>query len=168
VSDEDSIEGKQPYELSPAQAREVLAAFLMVERKAFDDLRASGETGICFDFSQDSVLAYFTYVLPKVVQAKERGHLANNQLRTDVNVWVARLAFYLGEALTRTSPCLRWDIGEADTALENHPVISGFPSGVEAPVITVAENVLLSYVLDGQMHRIGDAVEGWFKMAVDH
>jgi hypothetical protein len=58
---------------------------------------------------------------------------------------------------------LKWSVGRVDTAFENHPVVSGFRSGVEAAVITICKNVMLAVAVDGAPEtRIADAINYWF------
>jgi len=79
------------------------------------------------------------------------------------NQWYVRLGYYFGESLRRVSNKLHWATGEVDTALQNHPVISGFPSGVEAPVISICRNLIYAVNVLGQpLTRIDVAVQTWF------
>jgi hypothetical protein len=50
---------------------------------------------------------------------------------------VLQAAYYLGASFVTSYPVLHWDIGR-------EPVVSGFGSGEDLPVLTVAENALLA------------------------
>jgi hypothetical protein len=62
---------------------------------------------------------------------------------------VLRFAYHMGECFVRNFPDLAWSVGEADTALRNKPVVSGFRGGQEMPPMLVAEN-LFRRVLSGR------------------
>lgn len=146
------IEGKELHELDICQAKEVLRAFIETEERNFSDIIIED---IKLDYSKESVSIFLKYVKKMVITNK-----------SEMNVWILRLGYYLGESLLRTSGKLRWDIGEPNMAFENHPVISGFRDGEEAPVITVCRNVLLAVSLDNAPDaRIDGAMEHWFDAA---
>jgi hypothetical protein len=77
-----------------------------------------------------------------------------------------RLAYYFGESLRRTSNHLHWAIGRKNRAQENHPVITGFADKTQAPLITIARNVLNAVAVSGEpFARIDGAVDAWFEAA---
>ena len=53
-------------------------------------------------------------------------------------------AYYLGESFVTTYPVLRWDLGREDRPEVRQPVVTGFASGEDLPVIAVAESALLA------------------------
>lgn len=69
--------------------------------------------------------------------------------------WAA--SYYLGESFVRTIPSLRWDLGNANRADVNQPVVAGFRTGAEMPPLVVAENLLLGQRED----RFENAVQTW-------
>jgi hypothetical protein len=153
-----SVLDKELYELTEGQARQLLNAFLATERNALG--KEAGTTETILDYSSNSVARFFHYVIDRLV------HQRPQQRESEINIWSCRLAYYFGESLRRTSSHLSWTIGKADTAFENHPVIAGFHDGTEAPLITVAKNVVLSVIEDaGPLNRVDRAVNSWFGAA---
>jgi hypothetical protein len=57
---------------------------------------------------------------------------------------VLQAAYYLGASFVTTYPVLRWDIGREDRPEVRQPVVTGFGSGEDLPVLTIAENALLA------------------------
>jgi hypothetical protein len=57
---------------------------------------------------------------------------------------VLQAAYYLGASFVTSYPVLHWDIGREDRPEVRQPVVSGFGSGEDLPVLTVAENALLA------------------------
>jgi hypothetical protein len=128
------FDGKKLYELTTAQATELLHAFLTKEEAVFRELKIDG---INLDHSRDSVVRLFEHVLAHQFDSNDANAPSNN-------VWFLRLAYYFGESLCRVSNHLRWAIGKVGTAEENHPVIAGFGDETEAALITIARNILVA------------------------
>ncbi|MBX7248689.1 MAG: hypothetical protein K1X35_06490 [Caulobacteraceae bacterium] len=148
---------RELIELNADEAREVLRAYLELERRVFAELEIDE---IDLDFSKASVIQAIRYVA-----INEFGKISE----FDMNRWFAKLGFYFGESLCRSAQGLRWDIGNSETPFANHPVIAGFDSGEEAAVITICRNILLATVRDGaRSGRILDAVEYWFSLDSIH
>jgi len=81
---------------------------------------------------------------------------------------VLRIAYYMGECFVRNFPDLVWAVGDADTALKNIPVVSGFRGGQEMPPMLVAENLFARVLLDKAGENAFDvAVQTWVAN-VDH
>ena len=57
---------------------------------------------------------------------------------------VLQAAYYLGASFVTSYPVLRWDIGREDRPEVRQPVVTGFGSGEDLPVLAVAENALLA------------------------
>jgi hypothetical protein len=145
--------GQNLYELDVAQATEVLATFLDVERSEFATLTIAS---IKLDYSQQSV----GQVLRHIALTKCK----DDQLpETALNLWYMRMGYYFGEALCRAFSHLTWGVGRADTAFEKHPVVTGFRSSVEAAAIMICKNVTLAVAIDdAPATRIDDMVDYWF------
>lgn len=57
---------------------------------------------------------------------------------------VLHAAYYLGESFVTSYPVLRWELGREDRPEVNQPVVTGFGSGGDLPVLAVAESALLA------------------------
>ena len=57
---------------------------------------------------------------------------------------VLHAAYYFGASFVTTYPVLRWDIGREDRPEVHQPVVTGFGSGEDLPVLTIVENALLA------------------------
>ena len=57
---------------------------------------------------------------------------------------VLHAAYYLGASFVTSYPVLRWDIGREDRPEVRQPVVTGFGSGEDLPVLAVAESALLA------------------------
>jgi hypothetical protein len=57
---------------------------------------------------------------------------------------VLQAAYYLGASFVTTYPVLSWDIGREDRPEVRQPVVTGFASGEDLPVLTIAETALLA------------------------
>ena len=58
--------------------------------------------------------------------------------------FVLHAAYYFGASFVTTYPVLRWEIGREDRPEVRQPVVTGFASGEDMPVLGVAENALLA------------------------
>jgi len=144
---------KELYELDSDQATELLREFLRTEKEALESMELAFANE---KYSRDSVVEFFEYVISNKFDPK---HIDSQ----DNRIWILRIAFYFGESLKKQSRQLDWGIGKRDTAFENHPVITGFPKGIEAALITIVRNTLLGVVIDGAARdSIRDAVDYWF------
>jgi hypothetical protein len=149
-----AFENKELYELTVAQARELLGAFLANEKKIFSELRING---INLDYSRDSVFRLFEYVISHEFDKNDPSSSSNN-------IWFLRLAYYFGESLRNESDNLHWAVGRRGSAEENHPVITGFADKSQAALITIVRNILVAVVVKGEpFQRIERAVEAWFE-----
>lgn len=151
-----AYEGKELYKLTVAQATELLNAFLAREEEVFRGLKIEG---IVLDYSRDSVVQLFEHVVNK--------EFHQNDIKGNPNEeWYMRLAYYFGESLRRTSNHLHWAIGKKNRAQENHPVIAGFADKTQAPLITIARNVMKAVVVGREpFFRIDNAIDAWFEAA---
>jgi hypothetical protein len=151
-----AFEGKELYELTATQATELLNAFLATEEVVFRDLKIEG---VALDYSRDSVVRLFEYV---VTQEFDRTNIKGASNKD----WYLRLAYYFGESLRRTSNHLHWAIGRKNRAQENHPVITGFADKTQAPLTTVARNSVEVVAIDGEpFARIESVVDFWYDAA---
>ena len=57
---------------------------------------------------------------------------------------VLHAAYYLGASFVTSYPVLRWEIGREDRPEVRQPVVTGFGSGEDLPVLAVAERALLA------------------------
>jgi hypothetical protein len=73
---------------------------------------------------------------------------------------VLRAAYYLGECFVTTYPVLRWEIGADDRPEVRQPVVTGFATGDDLPVLAVAEAALAGGEADGAVERWRTAVTG--------
>jgi hypothetical protein len=71
---------------------------------------------------------------------------------------VLHAAYYLGASFVTSYPVLRWDVGREDRPAVRQPVVTGFPSGEELPVIAVAESALLAGDPGAEVRRWRQAV----------
>jgi hypothetical protein len=148
-----NFEGKELYELTVAQATELLNAFLTKEEAVFRELKIEG---VNLDYSRDSVVQLFDYVVNEEFDKNDVKSSSNN-------IWFLRLAYYFGESLRRASNHLYWAIGKRGSAEENHPVITGFADKTQAALIMVAQNIVEAVAVDGEnFRRIERAVDAWF------
>lgn len=67
---------------------------------------------------------------------------------------VLHAAYYLGASFVTSYPVLRWDIGREDRPEVHQPVVTGFGTGDDMPVLAVAEAAL-------QAGDPGAAVREW-------
>jgi hypothetical protein len=150
------FDSKELYELTAVQATELLTAFLEREETIFRGLMIEG---IDLDYSRDSVIHLFEYVLAREFDRGDSKAPVNN-------IWFLRLAYYFGESLRKDSNHLYWTIGKAGTAEENHPVVAGFGDKTEAALIPIVRNILVAVAIDGEpFRRIQRAVDAWFRSA---
>jgi hypothetical protein len=56
--------------------------------------------------------------------------------------YVLRAAYYLGASFVSTYPVLRWEIGREQRPEVRQPVVTGFASGEDLPVLGSAEALL--------------------------
>jgi hypothetical protein len=158
-------------ELAGAEARDYLATFVEEERKRippewWDRLLAEGV---------DAIGPYFAEFVPKIkivqvappadlpkyiVESMERDHGGFRDFASQGDrIAVLVAAFYFGEAFQRSFPSLSWAVGRADRAEQGQPVVTGFSSDSDLPVLVVAENLVLEYERDPS--RVATAVRTW-------
>jgi hypothetical protein len=75
---------------------------------------------------------------------------------------VLRVAYYMGECFVRNFSCLVWSVGDAGSALQNMPVVTGFDHRIEMAPVLIANN-LFRRVLhgSGNEHTFNVAVDRW-------
>jgi hypothetical protein len=95
-----------------------------------------------------------------IVESMERDHGGFRDFATQGDrIAVLAAAFYFGAAFRRSFPSLSWSVGRADRAEAGQPVVTGFSSDVDLPVLVVAENLVLEYEDDPS--RVATAVASW-------
>jgi hypothetical protein len=150
-----------------AEAREFLERFLQDGEAA--------EFGGTADFSLASV--------PEVVDAiKPEVELVDAPPPTDAPEWVRdivadhgggfrdfaessrscvlRAAYYVGASFVTTYPVLRWELGGEQRPEVRQPVVTGFASGEDLPVLRAAEALLAGDDAAATVARWRDAVAG--------
>ena len=73
---------------------------------------------------------------------------------------VMHAAYYLGASFVTTYPVLRWEIGREDRPEVRQPVVTGFGSGEDMPVLAVVENALLAGDPGAVVRQWRQAVKG--------
>jgi len=71
-----------------------------------------------------------------------------------------RAAYYLGASFVSTYPVLRWHLGADDRPEVRQPVVTGFASGEDLPVLGTAEALLAGGDAAATIARWRDAVNG--------
>ena len=158
--------------LSREEAEEYLHGFKHAGRARISDawwsrLTREGTTSICPYFAEVSdAVRVVQRPLPRdtpsfVVQAMEREHGGFRDFADDDSRGaVLAAAFFLGAAFIESHPSLTWAVGAEDVADAGQPMVSGFGTGSHLPVLSVAENLLISF--DEQ--RTTTAVTTWSKV----
>jgi hypothetical protein len=95
-----------------------------------------------------------------IVESMERDHGGFRDFATEADrIAVLATAFYFGEAFQHSFPSLAWAVGRADRAEEGQPVVTGFSSDTDLPVLVVAENLVFEYERDPS--RVTTAIASW-------
>ena len=155
--------------LTLQEAEDYLDAFKRAGRARIGDdwwsrLPTEGTSAICPYFAEVAGVVRVAQVPPPpdapafIVQAMERDHGGFCEFADDDSQRaVLRAAFFMGAAFIHSYPCLTWSVGAKDVADTGQPVVCGFRTGAHLPVLSVAENLLISF--DEQ--RATTAVETW-------
>jgi len=179
----------ESHSLSTDMDFEFFEKLSLIEAEAFlSDLLAGGTNrslslskeleadGIRCDFSIPSLAPVLTSLLPKLVKIPLEPDLKvptwiRNSETYKENLFdfddaskrlVLGAAYYLGETFVRSFPVLHWTTGNPETALMNMPVVAGFRNGVEMAPMLVAENLLMSVLIDpSKQGDIEMAVSTW-------
>ena len=158
-------------QLTVAEAEEYLATLLEEERKRipsewWDRLTADGVRAIEPYFAEFVSKIRLVQTVPPddipeyIVESMEREHGGFRDLATDADrIAVLAAAFYFGEAFQRHFPSLSWAVGRADRAEEGQPVVTGFSSDADLPVLVVAENLVFEH--QGDQSRVATAIATW-------
>jgi hypothetical protein len=81
-----------------------------------------------------------------IAEAMERDHGGFRDFADDeARVRALAAAFYLGSAFVESFESLAWAVGRRDVAEVGQPVVTGFATGADLPVLAVAENLLLDF-----------------------
>jgi len=164
--------------LSPPEAREFLANFLEIEgRECSRMLVAARDAGIDAEVSTDSLTPVFEWLVAQVeIVPRESDQAIPDWIRSTPSyardlfsftpesaTLIVRFAYFLGAVLIKRYPELRWEIGDAETAVKNMPVVTGFRNNLELAAILAAENLFLRAVADGvsPAREIDGAVSFW-------
>jgi hypothetical protein len=143
--------------LSDEEAGKYLDEFLRVGRAGvrqswWERLEADGLSAIAPFFAEVAERIRVVEVAPPddvpgfIVEAMERDHRGFRDFDGDEDRAGALIAaFYFGAAFDRGYASLSWSVGRPDRAEERQPVITGFHTDADLPVLEVAENLLLRY-----------------------
>jgi hypothetical protein len=158
-------------QLSEDEARAYLATFLKAERQRiptewWDRLTRDGVAAIEPYFAEFVPGIRLVQIAPPddlpeyIVESMQREHGGFRDFETHTDrVAVLAAAFYFGEAFRRSFPALLWAVGRSERAEEGQPVVTGFSSDADLPVLEVAENLVLQYQRDPS--RVATAVGSW-------
>jgi hypothetical protein len=163
-------------ENTEAEAREFLARFLDDGAAGVEAERAAAQAaGVEPDYSLASIPEVLRWMaagielveapapaeVPDWVQAVVAEHGGGfRDLAEGSRAAVLRAAYYLGQCFVTTYPILRWEIGAEDRPEVRQPVVTGFASGDDLPVLAVAEAALVGGEADGAVARWRAAVTG--------
>jgi hypothetical protein len=162
-------------QLTVAEAEAYLATFLEEEAKRippewWNGLKADGVGAIEPYFAEFVPKISVVQVAPPddlpeyIVESMEREHGGFRDFATEADrTAVLAAAFYFGEAFRRSFASLSWAVGRADRAEEGQPVVTGFSSDADLPVLEVAENLVFEYKDDPS--RVATAVASWRRFA---
>jgi hypothetical protein len=99
-----------------------------------------------------------------IVESMTREHGGFRDFATEADrIAVLAAAYYFGDAFQRSFPSLSWTVGRADGAEEGQPVVTGFSSDADLPVLAVAENLVFEY--EAQPSRVVTAIASWRRFA---
>jgi hypothetical protein len=70
-------------------------------------------------------------------------------------------AYYVGQAFVNGHEALQWGVGQKDAIEHNQPVVTGFRSDADLPVLVVTATLLRKSVLPGFPERLATAVFAW-------
>jgi hypothetical protein len=158
-------------QLTAAEAETYLATFLEEERKRispqwWNRLMADGVGAIEPYFAEFVAKISVVQVAPPddlpeyIVESMEREHGGFPDFATDADrIAVLAAAFYFGEAFRRSFPSLSWAVGRPHRAEEGQPVVTGFSSDADLPVLVVTENLALDY--EGDPRPVATAIDSW-------
>lgn len=79
----------------------------------------------------------------------------------DSREWVLRASYFLGETFTREGTDLIWGVGRSERAEFHQPVVTGFRTDADLPVLTVAENLYLRCNDPGFEERVRTVIATW-------
>ncbi len=149
--------------LTVEEARIFLSRFLEEEKVATEKLVAAAKSaGLSADYNVESLVPLFWWVagglktIPREPDLSLPDWIRNSTSYTEnlfdfdneSKIVVLRSAYYLGETFIRSFQGLQWRIGNAETALQNMPVVHGFRHKLEMAPMLVAEN-LFGRILSG-------------------
>jgi hypothetical protein len=155
--------------LSDHAACEYLEAFIEAGRARISDewwrrLQSEGTSAIPPYFAAQAEALRVVQTAPPedtphfIVEAMERDHGGFLDFAGDDDrVRVLGAAFYLGAAFMQSFGSLSWSVGQMDRAEAGQPVVTGFRTGADLPVLEVAENLLRRY----DPTATSTAVETW-------
>lgn len=147
--------------LSKDDARKYLNNFLDEEKKVFIKLKCDYPQ---FDFSVESIKNFFKYVfldlkkidlpidedIPKWIRDTDSYQKGHFEFDDNSKILILRSAYYLGQSFVTAYSSLKWDIGNEEYIQKNMPIVKGFKSKLELPVLMVAENIFRSAIADSE------------------
>lgn len=172
-------DGRPMHTLTQKEASLVLEEFLRLGREAQDTFLAA-PLGNAPTFTLESIRPVFEFVGGRVTfqyrpfssevpgwvkdtPAHAKGEIVFD---ADSDVWIMRLSFYLGECFVRRCADLHWASGNRKSAAANMPVVTGFLSAQEMPVVMVTRNLFIRILGHQEPWSIvSTMVEQWIRSA---
>jgi hypothetical protein len=156
VNMEEPFGSKTIDQLTKDEARHVLERFLELGREA---LLYHVPDWAPLDYSRVSQIRLWDKYVERI--------RAQQLTDEDKDILFVRLGYYFGESLLRANPKLTWGTADPEFAHANQPVILGFPHKIEAAVVIIATNCILS-VAEGRSppDRTERGINYWFDEAM--
>lgn len=164
-------------QLSTDEAREYLDRYLKTEAEKVAHLAESLHAeGIEADFSLRALPGVLAWLAGhvEVIAAEppadtpawlrdsmDAEHGGFRDFTEDSREWVLRASYFLGEAFVREGTNLTWGIGRRERAEFHQPVVTGFRTDADLPVLTVAENLYLGCKGPGLEERARTVIATW-------
>jgi len=167
--------------VSKKEASEYLESFLEFGRtRCVETLEANTHFTIEVDFSIESIVPILNELLnvlktvpkdpdptlPEFIRQSDTYKQNLFEFDEPSKPIIFAASYYLGEAFIRRYQNLSWGIGNPKFHQCNMPVVKGFSSKLELPVILVGENIFGSIFsgMDG-IESINTTIETWKKFA---
>ena len=99
--------------------------------------------------------------LPEWIRATESYKKGLYSFDGPSGVLILRFAYYLGESFIRCHTGLKWSMGNRSKMQRNMPVISGFKSKMELPVLVVSKKMFASAIENKHTEGAATAITAW-------
>lgn len=151
-------------QMSSTEAQTFLKNFLHQERVGFLSMEPElHDDGIDTRFHVDNVEAVLLWIfgrlktiarepdasLPSWISHTPSYLRGLREFDDASKILVMRAAYFVGEAFIESFLGLSWEIGDAQSAVKNMPVVAGFKSSMEMSPIMVLENTYKRVIADG-------------------